>query len=142
MNLNGMSKHLRLLMVLVCGLLGCIPVSAYTTPAAIGTGASVSAANRQMTPVSSPTKEAAAVYGSSATLQGSGSAYASPVYTPFSGETPSSNAPARVRGRRNMNEVGDTQEVNQSTESPIGAPWILLAFAGAYGIARRKRSEE
>ena len=60
------------------------------------------------------------------------------VYAPFSNENPYSdantgnNGPARINGRKNTGDGWvDSGEEGGSEESPIGEPWILLAFAAA-----------
>ena len=91
--------------------------------------------------------------------------YHSTVYKPFGSSLPSGmgNAPRGMSGRRNVEgeddwgendwgEGGDSwgndgedADINDpqdnSTQSPIGEPWILLLFAAvaAFFIARRKR---
>ena len=78
--------------------------------------------------------------------QGPEVGYHSTIYTPFSDETPSSNnnnAPAGISGRRNIdeNDFGFEDEANKSNESPLGEPWIMLAFAvmAAVVITLRKK---
>ena len=70
------------------------------------------------------------------------------VYAPFSNENPysdantGSNGPARINGRKNTGDGWvDSGEEGGSEESPIGEPWILLAFAAAAagGISLRKK---
>ena len=74
-----------------------------------------------------------------------GSTYspAQTVYKPFSSEAPGdgSNAPSRITNRRNTNDGWvDSGETDRSEESPIGEPWILLAFAAAAaGVVYIKR---
>ena len=79
-------------------------------------------------------------------------AYKSTIYEPFSSATPSSdantgnNGPARINGRKNTGDGWvDSGEEGRSEESPIGEPWILLAFAamaaGVISLKQRKRSE-
>ena len=77
-----------------------------------------------------------------------GSTYspAQTLYTPFSNETPGSqnngsNGPARINGRKNTGDGWvDSGEEGRSEESPIGEPWILLAFAAAAaGVVYIKR---
>ena len=75
-------------------------------------------------------------------------AYKSTIYEPFSSATPSSdangsnNGNARgMSGRRNAFENPD--DPNRDPESPIGEPWIMLAFAtigaGVILIKQRKK---
>ena len=86
--------------------------------------------------------------------QKSYNAYKSTVYEPFGNTTPSeSSASSRgVSGRRNSDYEGDVNldgwgdpttanPGDQSGESPIGEPWIMLLFAAAAAIvvAWRKR---
>ena len=77
--------------------------------------------------------------------------YESVIYEPFATETPSqytdggsesgsgNNGPKGVSGRRNLAGGGDPG--SQSPNSPIGEPWIMLAFAAmaAIAIALRKK---
>ena len=65
------------------------------------------------------------------------------VYEPFSDETPSNsgqNGQSRISGRRNA--IGNPGNPNPNEESPIGEPWIMLAFAvmaaGVIYIKQRK----
>ncbi len=77
-----------------------------------------------------------------------GSTYQGQVYTPFSGEVPSSQSQAegaaRVPGgpRRSFDTTGD---YGGSSESPVGEPWILLLFAlgfmGIIFIRKRKLNQ-
>ena len=76
--------------------------------------------------------------------------YESVIYEPFD-----NNGPNKIGGRRNtgggyegdvdLGDWGDETDIedpgNQSTESPIGEPWIMLAFAAmaAIAIALRKK---
>ena len=62
-------------------------------------------------------------------------AYKSTIYEPFSSATPSSdangsnNGNARgMSGRRNLGEL-NPGNADPNPESPIGEPWIMLAFA-------------
>ena len=74
-----------------------------------------------------------------------GSTYspAQTLYTPFSNETPGSqnngsNGPARISNRKNGFE--NPSDPERDPESPIGEPWILLAFAAAAaGVVYIKR---
>lgn len=66
----------------------------------------------------------------------SGAKYSSFVYEPFNSAVPSEytdgQAPApSTSGRRKLG--GGTDPGNQSTQSPVGEPWILLLFAAAFG---------
>lgn len=72
--------------------------------------------------------------------------YESTIYTPFSSDAPysdansGSNGPARINGRKNTGDFGHTDDPFKDPESPIGEPWILLAFAAAAaGIVYIKR---
>ena len=77
--------------------------------------------------------------------QGPEVGYHSTIYTPFSDETPSgNNAPAGITGRKNTINTGGfgtETDPNASKESPIGEPWIMLAFAvmAAVVITLRKK---
>ena len=73
-------------------------------------------------------------------------AYKSTIYEPFSSTTPSSgsdngNGPAKISGRKNA--FDNPADPNQSNQSPIGEPWIMLAFAtigaGVIFIKQRKK---
>lgn len=76
-------------------------------------------------------------------IMSSGSMYSSRVYEPFTNSAPSEqtvSGPNRVSsGPRKDKIVGP--DINPGQESPIGEPWILLAFAIAFGgiIAYRKK---
>ena len=73
--------------------------------------------------------------------------YESTIYTPFSSDAPysdahsGSNGPVRINGRKNTGDGWvDSGEEGRSEESPIGEPWILLAFAAAAaGVVYIKR---
>lgn len=80
------------------------------------------------------------------TMPGSGSEYSSQVTAPgasYVGDmasTTEANSPGRPTGKRRSFDTGS--ETQQSSESPIGEPWVLLAFAaGAAAViaARRRR---
>ena len=69
--------------------------------------------------------------------------YESTIYTPFSSDAPYSdansgdNGPSRITNRKNG--FVDSGEHGRE-ESPIGEPWILLAFAAAAaGVVYIKR---
>ena len=71
------------------------------------------------------------------------------VYTPFSNENPYSdantgnNGPARINGRKNTGDGWvDSGEEGRSEESPIGEPWILLAFAAAAAVVITLRKKQ
>ena len=74
--------------------------------------------------------------------------YHSTIYEPFSNETPSSNgsnAPADITGRKNTINTGGfgtEPDPNASNNSPIGEPWILLAFAAVAAIVIRLRKKQ
>ena len=77
-------------------------------------------------------------------IMSSGSMYSSRVYEPFSNSAPSeytasTSAAHAPGGPRRLG--GGTDPGSQSEQSPIGEPWILLAFAIAFGgiIAYRKK---
>ena len=76
-------------------------------------------------------------------------AYEPTVYEPFSSATPSSgsdngNGPAKVNGRKNAGNFGHVDDPYKDPESPIGEPWIMLAFAtiGAGVIFIKQRKAE
>ena len=73
--------------------------------------------------------------------------YQSTIYEPFSAATPSSNnnAPAGISGRRNTIDegaFGTEDEYGKSDESPIGEPWIMLAFAVVAAVVIRLRKKQ
>lgn len=74
----------------------------------------------------------------------SGVKYSSFVYEPFNGAAPSEytngQAPSTSVGKRRK-LGGGTDPGEQSEESPVGEPWILLLFAAAFGgvVAWRKK---
>lgn len=87
--------------------------------------------------------------------QKSYNAYQSTVYEPFGNTTPSeSSASSRgVSGRRNSDYEGDVNldgwgdpttanPGDQSDESPIGEPWVLLLFAAAAAVFVAIRKKE
>ena len=72
--------------------------------------------------------------------------YESTIYTPFSSDAPysdansGSNGPARINGRKNTGDFGHPDDPFKDPNSPIGEPWILLAFAAAAaGVVYIKR---
>ena len=82
-------------------------------------------------------------------IMSSGANYGGTVYKPFDNTTPSeqsevgaSYSPNKAPGGPRK-DFGKPGEVGQSTESPVGEPWILLAFAAAFaaGIAFRRRKQ-
>ena len=66
----------------------------------------------------------------------SGVKYSSFVYEPFNGAAPSEytngQAPSTSVGKRRK-LGGGTDPGEQSEDSPVGEPWILLLFAAAFG---------
>ena len=64
------------------------------------------------------------------------------VYAPFSDETPGSqnNGPSNISGRRNGFE--NPSDPERDPESPIGEPWILLAFAAAAAVVITLRKKQ
>ena len=75
--------------------------------------------------------------------------YESTIYTPFSSDAPysdansGSNGPARINGRKNTGDGWvDSGEEGRSEESPIGEPWILLAFAAAAAVVITLRKKQ
>ena len=78
---------------------------------------------------------------------GSYHTYESTIYEPFTAASPSSNssnAPAGISGRRNINEddFGFEDESNKSNEFPIGEPWIMLAFAAMAAVVITLRKKQ
>ena len=74
-------------------------------------------------------------------------AYKSTIYEPFSSATPSSdangsnNGNARgISGRRNLGNTPGDPEPNP--ESPLGEPWIMLAFAAMAAVVIRLRKKQ
>lgn len=74
--------------------------------------------------------------------------YQSTIYQPFTSTTPSqsssSNAPG-ISGRRNASSMPDgfghpSDPGNQSKESPIGVPWVILVFASIYILWLKKNN--
>ena len=70
--------------------------------------------------------------------------YESTIYTPFSSDAPYSdansgdNGPSRITNRKNG--FDNPADPERDPESPIGEPWILLAFAAAAaGVVYIKR---
>ncbi|MBR3407247.1 MAG: hypothetical protein IKG86_00200 [Paludibacteraceae bacterium] len=146
-----MKKHLllKLLALFVVLITSIATAGAYTyTP----TGAGQQAAQTQQTMQS----QQPAIQ--SHQMMHGGSSYQGQVYTPFSGEVPSSqSSPARISGpRREKIDTGDEGEGGEGGEgwldkpdyggtdlSPIGEPWIMalfaLAFAGVIAIRQYKR---
>lgn len=75
-------------------------------------------------------------------------AYKSTIYEPFSSATPSSdangsnNGNARgMSGRRNLGELTPGNP-EPNPESPIGEPWIMLAFAAMTAVVIRLRKKQ
>ena len=81
--------------------------------------------------------------GGAGMLIASGSSLSGNVYKPFDQNAPSDYAPAvsstDITERRNG--FGPRPDTPPSPDSPIGEPWILLAFAAAFGgfIAWKKK---
>lgn len=76
-------------------------------------------------------------------------AYKSTIYEPFSSATPSSdangsnNGNARgMSGRRNLGENTSGNPGADETQSPIGEPWIMLAFAAMAAVVIRLRKKQ
>jgi hypothetical protein len=76
-------------------------------------------------------------------------AYKSTIYEPFSSATPSSdangsnNGNARgMSGRRNLGENTSGNPGADETQSPIGEPWIMLAFAAMTAVALTLRKKQ
>lgn len=78
-------------------------------------------------------------------MMSSGSVYGGTVYAPFDNTTPSeqsnvgAQSPNRAPGGPRRGFINGP---DQTGPSPVGEPWILLAFAAAFagGIALRKRN--
>ena len=67
------------------------------------------------------------------------------VYTPFSDENPSNsgapnNGPSNISGRRNGFEHPSDPE--QDKDSPLGEPWIMLAFAAMAAVVITLRKKQ
>lgn len=78
-------------------------------------------------------------------MMSSGSVYGGTVYAPFDNTTPSeqSNVGAQSPNRAPGGpRKGFINGPDQTGPSPVGEPWILLAFAAAFatGIVLRKRN--
>ena len=76
-------------------------------------------------------------------------AYKSTIYEPFSSATPSSdangsnNGNARgMSGRRNAGDFGHPDDPYKDPESPIGEPWIMLAFAAMAAVVITLRKKQ
>ena len=78
------------------------------------------------------------------TMQTSGSAYSSSVYVPFSGESPSmeSDPTATPQGRQLRKGFIDGPDTPPADQSPVGEPWILVAFAALFAGAIAWRKNE
>ena len=66
------------------------------------------------------------------------------VYEPFSNEAPGSqnNGPSKISGRRNLGENTSGNPGAEETQSPVGEPWILLAFAAvAAGVITLRKKQ-
>lgn len=79
---------------------------------------------------------------------GSYQAYESTIYEPFTSANPSSNgsnAPADITGRKNTINTGGfgtETDPNASNQSPIGEPWIMLAFAAMAAVVITLRKKQ
>ena len=79
---------------------------------------------------------------------GSYQAYESTIYEPFTSANPSSNsnnAPAGITGRKNninTGGFGTETDPNASNQSPIGEPWIMLAFAAMAAVVITLRKKQ
>ena len=67
------------------------------------------------------------------------------VYEPFSNENPdnsgqSDNGPSKISNRRNA--FDNPSDPERDPESPIGEPWILLAFAAAAAVVITLRKKQ
>ena len=70
--------------------------------------------------------------------------YQSTIYTPFSDETPS-NSDNSITGRKNTINTGGfgtETDPNASNQSPIGEPWIMLAFAAIAAVVITLRKKQ
>ncbi len=82
-------------------------------------------------------------------IMSSGANYNGTVYKPFDNTTPSEQSEVGATYSPNKapsgprKDFGKPGEVGPSTESPVGEPWILLAFAAAFaaGIAFRRKKQ-
>ena len=84
---------------------------------------------------------------SAQTAEASYDAYHSTIYEPFTSNTPSSNnnAPAGITGRKNTINTGGfgtETDPNASNQSPIGEPWIMLAFAAIAAVVITLRKKQ
>ena len=76
--------------------------------------------------------------------------YHSTIYEPFSSSTPSyggsnNDQSSGMGGRKNTINTGGfgtESDPNTSTESPIGEPWILLAFAAMAAVVITLRKKQ
>ena len=70
-------------------------------------------------------------------------AYQGAVYEPFNDTPPSEsgNAPRGISGRKNLGGMGGRDPGEQSDQSPVGEPFVLLLFAAvaAVVVAWRQR---
>ena len=79
---------------------------------------------------------------------GSYQAYESTIYEPFTSANPSSNgsnAPAGITGRKNTINTGGfgtETDPNASNQSPIGEPWIMLAFEAMAAVVITLRKKQ
>ena len=69
------------------------------------------------------------------------------MYEPFSDETPSNsgsrnNGQSSISGRRNLGENNSGNPGANETQSPIGEPWIMLAFAAMAAVVIRLRKKQ
>ena len=95
--------------------------------------------------------QSASEWQSTSVMQGSGSAWSSQV-TPVGATeanqqatTTASYSPARISGPRRNSEFGPGQDGGyQDPNSPLGEPWVMLAFAAifAIGVAYRNLSNK
>ena len=77
----------------------------------------------------------------------SGANFNGTVYEPFDNTMPSEQSVVGASHSPNKapsgprRSFGKPDEIGQSTDSPVGEPWVLLAFAAAFaaGIALRRR---
>ena len=82
-------------------------------------------------------------------IMSSGANYGGTVYKPFDNTTPSEQSEVGASYSPNKapsgprKGFGKPDEIGKSNESPVGEPWILLAFAAAFaaGIAFRRKKQ-
>lgn len=74
-----------------------------------------------------------------------GASYSGTVYAPFDNTAPSEQGSSYSPGGSGPHRVKiDGPQTGESTESPVGEPWCMIAFAAAFGawMAVRKRQKQ